>query len=385
MRKVRKKKFIYGDDASLEVASKTHVVKKEKFISTVAKSDVEKRFAMVHLLNERLLCNNGSWIPYELVEYYGKGISIEEVALRIRGYFAAFQASKDDLYLKRAKAGCDYLITERIYRDGHIYLQGHMTIDLPYAFAGEALLTLWKFDKTNEVYLETAKRIGDRLIEYQIAGSVNHAVVPVQFLGQLYQVTGSAKYLKNSLRRLMKTAVPMQLPYGGWLGHESWLWYHALILRSLIIGYVSLPNTLAYYAKRDKIACSILAAINRLINCQLEDGSFPIRPPKPICESTHDEIYRRQKATFQNGFVKADDETILYGSWNGYVIDALVTAYELLDVKEVVSCLNRYAKNIVSSNYVWRLEFDTLGAGRLLEYTHSSVPQKKDVELAMIS
>lgn len=377
--KAKQKRFIYGNDNSLKAAPRLYILK-SKPSPFLKDNKVIKRFEQVHAINETLRNEEGAWVPQPLVEYYGKGISIEEIALRIRGYLAAYLALKNVHYLDRAKEGCAYLIKKRIFKDGHIYLQGHITQDIPYAFAGEALLCLWKLTPLNTELLENAKKIGNRLIEYHIAGSVNHAVIPVQFLGQLYQVTGKKKYLKNCIKRMFRSAVPYQLSYGGWLGHESWIWYHALILRSLVIGYVSLPNTLEYYAKKDKLACSIIAAINRFISEQDEDGAFPMRPPDPVCEHKDDNRFLEQKAiyTAECGFEKINDKGVTYGSWNGYVIDALVTTYELLDTKELLPSLNRYAQNIAASNYVWRLEFDTLGAGRLLEYSLKLLIDKKD-------
>ncbi len=376
--KYRKKKFVYGYDNSLKKAQRLYILTPTAFPFPKEKK-VLQRFELIHNINETLYNVEGAWVPQPLTEYFGKGISIEEIALRVRGYMAAYSATNNPLYLAKATDGCKYLLKKRIFQDGHIYLQGHIALDLPYAFAGEALLCVWKLIPADSELLEKARKIADRLIEYQIAGSVNHAVVPVQFLAQLYQITGEKKYLNNSIKRLFRSAIPFQLPYGGWLGHESWIWYHALILRSLIIGYVSLPSTSAYYAKKDKLACAINAAINRFMLEQKDDGSFPMRPPNPVCEHTDDNRFIKQKAVYNTeGFQQVNDVGVGYGSWHGYVIDSLVTAYELLDTKEVLPCLNRYAQNITSSDYIWRLEFDTLGAGRLLEYSMKLLIDKKD-------
>ena len=147
-----------------------------------------------------------------------------------------------------------------------------------------------------------------------------------------------------------------------------------------MIGYVSLPNTLEYYAKKDKLAISIIAALNRFILSQNADGSFPIRPPEPLCEHKDDNRFISQKAIFRSDgtFQRVQDNSITYGLWNGYVIDAMVTAYELLDTKAIIPCINLFAQNIAASDYVWRLEFDTLGAGRMLEYVQKLLVERKD-------
>jgi hypothetical protein len=378
--KSKRRKYVYGNDGSLKIAPAYDVLKTTENEQYLYKSESERRFKLVHEINEKLYCPNGTWKQNNHTFYYGSGITIEEVALRVRGYISAYKATKNPNYLERAEKGCRYLIDKRIFKDGHIFLQGHTIIDITYAFAGEALLTLWEVTKSGEL-LDNAKKIGDRLIEYHISGSVNHAIIPVQLLGKLYQITGEYKYLKNCSKRIFRSAIPFQLPYGGWMGHESLIWYHALILRSLIVGYASMPCTMEYFTKKDKIAMSIIAAVNRFINYQLPDGSFPLQPPEPLCQSTDNSRFLKEKARFNEcgKFELVNDNSLLYGSWNGDVIDALVTAYELLDIKEVIPCLNKYARNICASNYVWRLEFDTLGAGRLLEYTHVLLQEKKDL------
>jgi hypothetical protein len=50
------------------------------------------------------------------------------------------------------------------------------------------------------------------------------------------------------------------------------------------------------------------------------------------------------------------------------VMDALVTAYEHLDVQPLVPLIDRFGHGVARSEKLSRLEFDTLGAGRYLEY-----------------
>ena len=68
----------------------------------------------------------------------------------------------------------------------------------------------------------------------------------------------------------MRSAVAFQLPYGGWRGADSWIGYHSSIARSVIDTYVALPNTLETYAKKDRLARCITAALNRLLVGQQE-------------------------------------------------------------------------------------------------------------------
>jgi len=333
-----------------------------------AEGKAQRRFSDVHAINQRLRTDRGAWIAQPQAFYHGNGISIEEVGLRVTGYLAAYRATGDSEYLHVAQEACDYLRSERIYADGHIRLQGHLVIDITYAFAGAALLSLYNHTREDEL-LETACLIGDRLVDYHISGSVNHAVTPVQLLAPLYQHTGNARYREETRRRLFRTAVPMQMPYGGWLGHESWIWYHAMITKSLILGYVSLPFDISHQSDKDRLAQAITAALNRFVRDFRTDGSFRIRPDPPLCATIddghhysasifEDEQFHRVEASPSQG----------YGHWNGYVLDALVTAYDYLDIRSLIPVIDRFGAAVASSRKVSRLEFDTLGAGRYLEY-----------------
>ena len=328
----------------------------------------QRRFSQVHEVNQELRNDQGAWIAQPQAIYHGDGISIEEIGLRVTGYLAAYRATGDSKYLQAAQQGCDYLRSERIYADGHIRLQGHLVIDITYAFAGAALLSLYEHTGDDQL-LETACLVGDRLVDYHISGSVNHAVTPVQLLAPLYQHTGNVRYRKEVRRRLFRTAVPMQMPYGGWLGHESWIWYHAMITKSLILGYVSLPFDIKHQSEKDRLAQAITAALNRFVEDYRRNGSFRFRPEPPLCETIDDEDHFSaslfKDGQFQQVETSPDDG---YGHWNGYVLDALVTAYEYLDASELVPIIDRFGSAVASSRKVSRLEFDTLGAGRYLEY-----------------
>jgi len=338
------------------------------FNSAKAIQAAKARFERVHQINQQLRTNQGAWHAQPHAVYYGKGVSIEEVALRALGYMSAFRATGQSEYLDRAREGCSYVLDHRVYANGHLRLQGHQVIDMTYAYAGAALLDVYEHTE-NEALLSAARRIGDRLTEYHISGSVNHAVVPAYLLAPLYRHTGDVRY-RNALRkRLFRAAVPFQLPYGGWLGHESWIWYHAIITKSLILGYSALPFDLRHQADNDRLARAITAALNRFIEAfDPAQASFRIRPEPPLCESTEDGHYYRAFTYSDRKFEPASNPTGPYGRWNGYVLDTLITAYEQLDVHALTPLIDQFGQAVSRSDKVSRLEFDTLGAGRFLEY-----------------
>ena len=101
---------------------------------------IEAKFRDIHLANEHLYNGDGSWDPHPLMPLYGSGIPIEEVSERIIGYLGAFEAFGDRVFLERAEEGSRYLLERRLFANGHLRLEGHLVVELEYAFAGTALL-----------------------------------------------------------------------------------------------------------------------------------------------------------------------------------------------------------------------------------------------------
>jgi hypothetical protein len=190
-------------------------------------------FRRVHEANEAVYRGNGAWSPQPYAIYAGQGVPIEEMALRIPGYLSAYRATRDPVYLQRAHEAGDYMLRERLFADGHILLQGHLSLDVCYSIAGTALLALWEQDHSCTDYFDAARRIGDRLIAAHIAGVLDHACLPAQLFGPLYRHTGQSHYLKAAIRRVFQRALPFQLSTGSWEGVQGCLWYHSINLRSL--------------------------------------------------------------------------------------------------------------------------------------------------------
>ena len=323
-------------------------------------------FRTVHEANEALRRSDGTWDPHPFAEAAGRGVMVEEAALRVPGYLGAYEATGVQEYLDRAEGAGRHLIRDRMFADGHLHLQGHLVPDLPYAFAGRALLFLWRRDPAGRTdYLRAARKIGDRLLEYPIAGSANHACAPAQLLGPLYQATGDRKYLDGAVKRVSRTAVAFQLPGGGWRGHESWSWYHAIVLSGLIETYVSTPFVPTRYTVKDRLANAITAALNRMTLLQEPGGRID-----PMGESTTvkerrqvGREFERKSVRFRDGrFERAAAPPV--GQPSGYEMDALVAACVGLGVRpEPAYGLGQW---LVERDVDHRLELKTLGIGRLL-------------------
>lgn len=326
-------------------------------------------FQSLHEMNEYLHNNDGSWSPQPHANYFGKGISIEDVALRIYGYILAYRATGENLYLDRALMGSNYLLKKRRLGDGHLVLQGHTVIDTTYSFAAIAWIMIWE-ETGDKTAFQAAHDLGKHLCQYQIAGSINHAAIPAQALALLYGCTGDLSYLHNALKRVARV-MPYQQPYGGWPeGHESWTWYHSITTKSVNMAYVYTPFTIDYQAIKDKMAHSLYKALNRLITSQQKNGRI-----KSGCgDLLYDErdeygsSPRAQWAEFnlEHGFIKAPP--VACHEFYGYELDSLCYARLSLPCPELDPIIEGLAGYFSRRRLVWRPEFNTMAIGHYLYY-----------------
>ncbi len=324
---------------------------------------IEARFRLLHEMNEHLYNGDGSWEMNEHAYYYGSGVPIEEVSYRVLGYLSAHETFGDPVFLERAVEGGRYLLRERLFADGHMRLESHLVIELEYTFAGLALLALYRSDPSATEYLDAACRIGDRLVEEHCTGCVDHATIPAQLLGPLYQLTGRQRYLRAALYRVLTYAVPLQLPYGGWEGEDSFTWYHSIIVKSALAAYLSTPNTLAFYAKKDRIARTVTAGINRLLACQNPDGS--LRMGRGNVRKDYN--YTGHTVHFEDGgFVRTSSDLDSYVGPNE--IDVLVSGFEDLAVQPAAIAAHGYAHAMLASDVTCRPEFDTFALARYASF-----------------
>ncbi|GEM_PF-2064798 len=329
---------------------------------------VQEWFSALHEMNEYLRLANGAWMPQPFANYAGKGVPIEDVALRVLGYAFAYQATGDAVFLERALGGSRYLLRERRFGDGHLLLQGHTVIDTTYTFAGLAWLKVWEITSDERAFA-AARDLGDHLVSYQIAGSINHAVTPAQLLADLYRVTGDEKYLQNAVKRVRRAALPNQLPYGGWpTEHESWSWYHAIITKSVVRAYLAAPFTLEYYAKKDQMARCIYRALNRFIVSQRPDGSIKAGRGK-LRYDERDEYGsnpREQWVTFhsERGFTHVAPREAQ--EFYALELDCLCEACVELPAPGLRPVIEGLATCLSHMKEVWRPEFNTMAAGHYM-------------------
>jgi hypothetical protein len=340
-----------------------------RFFNPVPLDAVEKRFDRIHEANEHLYNGDGSWDPHPLMPLYGSGIPLEEVSERILGYLGAFEAFGDTVFLKRAEEAGRYLLERRLFASGHLRLEAHLVIELEYAYAGCALLALWEHDRAQLEYLRAAIQIADRLTEEHIGGAIDHALKVTQLLAPLYRITGKKTYLTAALRRSLR-AVALQLPFGGWPGQDSRIWYHCIIGRSLIDTYVATPNTLAYYTTKDRLARTITAALNRVLLAQSERGNVKIGRG----DESMDPLFSEQEQLLLRNTVSFTGEQFVQATLSLHefiprdVIDFLTAAFDELAIQPAAIAAHGAAAVLVNSSAVHRLEFETYMVGRYAQF-----------------
>jgi hypothetical protein len=126
--------------------------------------------------------------------------------------------------------------------------------------------------------------------------------------------------------------------------------------------YVAMPFTLEYTQKKDRLARSIVAATNWFLSQQSAAGAFPL-PGDAGLTSTE---WEQDVVIFDGCKFHPEPMVGGYFGHGAYEIDALVAAYEHLQVEAVLPALHGYASLIAGTRRLWRLEFNTLGAGRYL-------------------
>lgn len=330
---------------------------------------VEAKFRELHVMNEHLYNGDGSWAPHPNMALYGSGVPIEEVSERILGYLFAHDAFGTEVYLDRARTAGEYLLERRVFADGHLRLEGHLVIELVYTFAGRALLELSSRPPSDDRYLQAAILIADRLLEEHRGGALDHAAIPAQLFGPLYRVTGRKEYLEAALDRVLRT-VAFQLPYGGWAGTDARIWYHSIISRSVIETYVSTPNTLAYYVKKDRLARSITAALNRVLAAQSPGGELKIGRG----DGSKDPLFAEYKERFGkiasrftgDGFERARLPLEDYTGRDE--MDFLTAAFDELSIQPAAVAAHGYARAALRGDVVNRLEFETYALGRYASF-----------------
>ena len=136
-----------------------------------------------------------------------------------------------------------------------------------------------------------------------------------------------------------------------------------MIARGVMATYIALPNTLAHYATKDRLAQCFTAALNRVLLGQKPDGQLP----QMRGDGEFDYNITQHAVVLQaDGFVRApfrlEDHTA------ASQMDFLVACFEELAVTPAALAAHGYAHVMLRPTPAVRLEFETAAAGRYARF-----------------
>jgi len=248
-------------------------------------------FAHIHALSEAAYHGNGVWADRDpkrlaLLPEASRPLNVidpkfpplyRNTAWRMIGYEYAFRATGDKAYLALIRAGADYLVREQQPDGSFLYWRGqedgwpgspHLLFCT--ASPGLALLDAYRLTRERK-YLEAALRAAEWLIQADVSPNNNYNSFAAWALCEIYRETGDRRFLENAVEKTVRGVYPDQLPNGAWAGHNSWIFYHAIIVRGFAALYGALPDG---HPEKPGLRRRLVRALNHLVVERRPDGSL---------------------------------------------------------------------------------------------------------------
>lgn len=236
---------------------------------------VRRMFEVAHRQAEILRHESGGWrSPGEF------DANARWPAYLVLGYLHGWRFFGEDAYRRRADEGLRHLLQAQ-RPDGHFpwfhrSYGGVSGEDCQFdtGIAGRAFAEAYR-ETGEERYLHASRRAAEWLMALPISENNNYNMFGVWHLAELYRLTGEKRFLESAIPKTREGGFPRQMPSGGWPGHNSWIWYHGIILRGMAALHSVLP---AGHPFRDELLGPMTAAANRAIRDQLASGEIPPNP-----------------------------------------------------------------------------------------------------------
>ncbi len=248
----------------------------------VKRETVESTFKKAHRLSEDVYRGKGRWEPGP----------IRHTSRRVIAYLCAHAATEERSYLRRAKEGLEFLLQEQRSAGNFLWThhshEGWDRLDHCYydtGIAGRAFVYGAKI-LGDPRYLEASKRAADWAIPFPISPNNNYNLFAVWHLAAHYRMTRDPACLEAAIHKTREGGFPEQLPGGGWPGHNSWIWYHGIILRGMAELLDVLPEGHPFIPE---LQASLIAGFNRIIREQRKTGQAPPNPGS--MEKTHKNVF----------------------------------------------------------------------------------------------
>lgn len=238
--------------------------------------DVRRAFEIGHAISEVFYTDDGFWdSPGEFPSL------VRNTSNRVLGYVHGFRSTGRDIYRARALEGLNYLL--RVQGD-----EG----DLPWFYrsnrgvrnrddglfetgiAGRAFVEGFRLTG-DQSFLDASERTARWEIDCPVSANNNYNMFAVWHLAAHYALTGASWALEAAVEKTRLGGTPNQLESGGWPGHNSWMWYHGIIVRGMAELARVLPEGHSF---REELMASLTAAVNRAVREQTRSGEAPPNP-----------------------------------------------------------------------------------------------------------
>ena len=238
--------------------------------------DVREAFEIGHAVSEVFHTGDAFWdSPGEFPSL------VRNTSNRVIGYVHGFRSTGRDIYRARVLDGLDYLLRVQcddgdfpwFYRSN----RGVRNRDdglFETGIAGRAFVK--GFRLTGDArFLDASERAARWEIECPVSDKNNYNMFAVWHLAAHYALTGESWALDAAVEKTRLGGIPNQLDSGGWPGHNSWMWYHGIIVRGMAELARVLPEGHSF---REELMASLTAAVNRAVREQTRSGEIPPNP-----------------------------------------------------------------------------------------------------------
>lgn len=300
-----------------------------KFVfSAPSYEDVVRSFEVAHAYSEVTYKGNGYWDSAG--EYPS---NVRNTSNRVLGYLAGYRALGREIYKQRAVEGLEYLLRVQskdgdfpwynssyrgIYnRDDGLYETG---------IAGRAFIEGYKLTRDKR-YLDASRRVARWEIDCPISKNNNYNMFAVWHLVEHYRITRDAASLKAAIDKTRLGGLPGQMHSGGWPEHNSWLWYHGIIVRGMADLYNVLPDDHPF---KPELKAALIAAINRALRDQVASGEVPLNTG--VIRKSHTCAFMLQALLIAREAFGSQLDNCIHGIMgyrvNNQIDDAYIRAYD---------------------------------------------------------
>ena len=232
---------------------------------------VARAFERVHELSETVYAGHGLW----------EGRLVRLTSRRLLGYLAAAERTGQHAYVEHAREAADRLLVEQggdgVFPWYHHSIRGldrgdHALYET--GIAGTALARAARFFGDGR-YLAASRRSAQWAVGFPVSPNTNYNLFAVWHLCEHHALEPDESWVEAAAYRAAEGCLDDQLPCGAWPGHNSWIWYHGIIVRGLAALDGALPSGHRLRPRLEKV---LIRAVNRILVEQTDEGLVPPNP-----------------------------------------------------------------------------------------------------------